>query len=165
MRRTMRKRLVLATISIVSVILTISVSADDLEETVKYQPPTMDQTLDFIQEKTSGTLDFEEDECILITSAVINRATFEYRIPLKEINPSPGSVKQRLTYVDVAVDNYQKKIQRIGKDGKEDWKSKVSIWTENELSAKEVANALRYLISLCGGKPCVGCEPFPWQRR
>jgi len=123
----------------------------------------MDQTLDFIQEKTSGTLDFEPDECMLITSAVINRATFEYRIPLKEIDPSPGSVKQRLTYVDVSVENYKKKIQRIGKDGKEEWKSKVSIWTENELSAKQVANALRYLISLCGGKTCVGCEPFPWQ--
>ena len=163
MESAVRKIFILAIISIVSFIFTIPVSAEDIEETVKYKAPTMDQTLGFIQEMTSGTLGFEEGECILITSAVINRATFEYRIPLKEINPSPGSVKQRLTYVDVAVDNYKKKIQRIGKDGKEEWKSKVSIWTENELSAKQVANALRYLISICGGKTCVGCDPFPWQ--
>lgn len=165
MESAIRKIFLLAIISIMSFIVTIPVLAEDIKETVKYKAPTMDQTLDFIQEMTSGTLGFEEDECILITSAVINRATFEYRIPLKEINPSPGSVKQRLTYVDVAVDNYKKKIQRIGKDGKEAWKSKVSIWTENELSAKQVANALRYLISICGGKTCVGCDPFPWQRR
>jgi len=163
MESAIRKIFILAIISIVSFIFTIPVSAEDIEETVKYKAPTMDQTLGFIQEMTSGTLGFEEGECILITSAVINRATFEYRIPLKEINPSPGSVKQRQTYVDVAVDNYKKKIQRIGKDGKEEWKSKVSIWTENELSAKQVANALRYLISICGGKTCVGCDPFPWQ--
>jgi len=164
MASTTRKILIGIIITVMSLFLTISVSSEDLEETVNYQPPTLDQTLDFIQKKTSGTLDFEEDECILITNAVINRAAFEYRIPLKEINPSPGSVKQRLTYVDVAVDNYKKKIQRIGKDGKEEWKSKVSIWTENEESAKQVANALRYLISLCGGKTCVGCDPFPWQQ-
>jgi hypothetical protein len=163
MESAVRKIFILAIISIVSFIFTIPVSAEDIEETVKYKAPTMDQTLGFIQEMTSGTLGFEEGECILITSAVINRATFEYRIPLKEINPSPGSVKQRLTYVDVAVDNYKNKIQRIGKDGKEEWKSKVSIWTENELSAKQVANALRYLINICGGKTCVGCDPFPWQ--
>ncbi len=163
MESAVRKIFILAIISIVSFIFTIPVSAEDIEETVKYKAPTLDQTLGFIQEMTSGTLGFEEGECILITSAVINRATFEYRIPLKEINPSPGSVKQRLTYVDVAVDNYKNKIQRIGKDGKEEWKSKVSIWTENELSAKQVANALRYLISICGGKTCVDCDPFPWQ--
>ena len=164
MTSTTKKLLIGAIITLVSLFFTISVSAEDLEETVNYKPPTLDQTLDFIQEKTSGTLDFEEDECILITSAVINRTTFEYRIPLKEDNPSPGSVKQRLTYVDVAVDNYKKKIQRIGKGGKEEWKSKVSIWTEDEESAKQVANAVRYLISLCGGKTCVGCDPFPWQQ-
>ncbi len=164
MRSVMRKILILAIIPIVSLIFTISVSAENIEETAKYKAPTMDQTLDFIQRMTTGTLDFEPEECILITSAVINRATFEYRIPLKDINPSPGHVKQRLTYVDVAVENYKKKIQRIGKDGKEDWKSKVSIWTENEQSAKMLANALRYLISLCGGKTCVGCDPFPWER-
>lgn len=165
MELVIKKIWILATISIVSFSFAISVSAEDIEETAKYKAPTMDQTLDFIQRMTTGTLDFEPEECILITSAVINRATFEYRIPLKEINPSPGHVKQRLTYVDVAVENYKKKIQRIGKDGKEEWKSKVSIWTENEESAKMLANALRYLISLCGGKTCVGCDPFPWQRR
>ena len=165
MAKATKKICIGAIIVLVSLFLTISVSAEDLEETVNYQPPTLDQTLDFIQRMTSGTLDFEEGECILITSAVINRATFEYRIPLKEVNPSPGSVKQRLTYVDVAVDNYKKKILRIGKGGKEEWKSKVSIWTEDEESAKSVANAIRYLISLCGGKTCVGCDPFPWQQR
>ena len=165
MRRVMGKILIMLIIPIVSLIFTISVSAESIEETAKYEAPTLDQTLDFIQRMTSGTLDFEPGECMLITSAVINRTTFEYRIPLKEINPSPGYVKQRLTYVDVSVENYKKKIQRIGKDGKEEWKSKVSIWTENESSAKQVANALRYLISLCGGKTCVGCDPFPWQQR
>ena len=160
-----RIMLILAIVSIVSVILPISVSAEEIEETVKYKPPTMDQTLDFIQRVTTGSLDFEPEECILVTSAVINRTTFVYRIPLKEINPSPGYVKQRLTYVDVTVENYKKKIQRVGKDGKEEWKSKVSIWAENEQSAKMLANALRYLISLCGGKTCVGCDPFPWQKR
>lgn len=160
-----RKIVIIAIISMVSVIFTISVSAEDIEETAKYKPPSLEQTLDFIQRITTGTLDFEEEDCILITSAVINRATFVYRIPLKEIDPSPGYVKQRLTYVDVAVENYKKKILRIEKDGKEEWKSKVSIWTENEDSARMLANALRYLISLCGGKTCVGCDPFPWERR
>ena len=165
MESAIRNIIFLAIISIMSIVFTFPVSAEDIEETAKYKPPTMDQTLDFIQRMTSGTLDFEPEECILITSAVKNRVTYTYRIPLKEINPSPGHVKQRLSYVDVAVDNYKKKIQRTGKDGKEVWKSKVSIQTENESSAKELALALRYLISVCGGKTCVGCDPFPWQRR
>ena len=165
MESVIRNIIILAIISTMSILFTFPVSAEDIEETAKYKAPTLDQTLDFIQRMTSGTLDYEPEECMLITSTVINRANFEYRIPLKEINPSQGYVKQRLTYVDVSVENYKKKIQRIGKDGKEDWKSKVSIWTENESSAKQVANALRYLISLCGGKTCVGCDPFPWHRR
>jgi hypothetical protein len=160
-----RNIILLAIISIVSFLFTIPVSAEDIEETAKYKAPTMDQTLDFIQRMTTGKVDFEPEECILITTAVKNNVTYEYRIPLKEINPGPGHVKQRLSYVDVTVDNYKKKIQRIGRDGKEQWKSKVSIWTENEQSAKMLANALRYLISICGGKTCVGCDPFPWERR
>jgi len=165
MESVIRNIIILAIISLVSTIFTIPVSAEDIEETAKYKAPTMDQTLDFIQRMTTGKADFEPEECILITSAVKNNVTYEYRIPLKEINPSPGHVKARLAYVDVSVDNYKKKIQRIGRDGKEDWKSKVSLWTDNEQSAKMLANALRYLISICGGKTCVGCDPFPWQRR
>ena len=165
MESVIRNIIFLAIISIVSLLFTIPVSAEDIEETAKYKAPTMDQTLDFIQKMTTGTVDFEPDECILITAAVKNNISYEYRTPLKEINPGPGHVKQRLSYVDVTVDNYKKKIQRIGRDGKEEWKSKVSIWTENEQSAKMLANALRYLISICGGKTCVGCDPFPWQRR
>jgi hypothetical protein len=164
MQSVIRNTIIVALISIGSLIFTNPVSAEDIEETVKYQAPTMDQTLDFIQRMTTGQADFEQAECILITAAVINTVTYEYRIPLKEINPSPGYVKQRLTYVDVTVENYKKKIQRIGRDGKEEWKSKVSLWTDNEESAKMLANALRYLISTCGGKTCVGCDPFPWQR-
>jgi hypothetical protein len=112
---------------------------------------------------TTGNVDFEPEQCILITNAVINGITYEYRIPLKEINPSPGYVKPRLSNVVLTVDKHKKKIQRIGRDGKEELKSKVNMWTANEPSAEMLANALRYLISICGGKTCVGCDPFPWQ--
>ena len=165
MESAIRKLIVVGIISIVSFIITIPVSAEDLEETVKYQAPTMNQTLGFIQRMTTGQIKFEQEECILIISAVKKNITYVYRIPLKEINPSPGYVKQRLANVDVTVDKYKKKIQRIGRDGKEELKSKVSLWTDNEQSAKMLANALRYLISICGGKTCVNCDPFPWQRR
>ena len=165
MERAIRKIFILAIISIASFIFTIPVSAEDMEDTVKYKAPTMDQTLNFIRRMTSETLDFEPEECILITSAVIENETYEYRIPLKEINPSPEYVKQRLNYVDVTVDNYEKMIKRIGRDGKEEWKDKLSISTDNEQSAKMLANALRYLISICSEKTCEGCDPFPWQKR
>lgn len=165
MESVIKKIVILVIILMVSFIFIIPASAEDIEETVKYKAPTMDQALDFIQRTTTGKTDFEPEECILITRSVINNVTYEYRIPLKEINPSPGHVKQRLRNVDVTVDKYKKKIQRIGRDGKKEWKSKVSIWTENEQSAKMLANAFRYLISICGGKTCVGCDPFPWQRR
>ena len=158
-----RNIILLAIISMVSFLFTIPVSAEDIEETAKYKPPTMDQTLDFIQRMTTAVADFEPEECILITSAVKNNVTFEYRTPLKEINPSPGYVKARLTYVDVTVENYKKKIERIGKGGKVEMKSKVTLWTADEASAEKLANAVRYLISICGGKTCVGCNPFPWQ--
>jgi len=109
MESTMRNILVMGIISIVSFIFTIPVLAEDIEETAKYKAPTMDQTLDFIQRMTTGQVDFEPDECILITSAVKNNVTYEYRIPLKEINPSPGYVKHRLTNVDVTVDKYKRR--------------------------------------------------------
>ena len=165
MENVLRIRIILAVILITSLIFTIPVSAENIEETAKYKPPTMDQTLDFIQRMTTAAADFEPEECILITSAVKNNITYEYRTPLKEINPSPGFVKARLTYVDVTVVNYKKKIERIGKGGKVDMKSKVTLWTADEASAEKLANAVRYLISICGGKTCVGCNPFPWQRR
>ena len=49
MTSTTRKILIGAIITVVSLFFTITVSAEDLEETVNYQPPTLDQTLDFIQ--------------------------------------------------------------------------------------------------------------------
>jgi len=154
---------ILAIISITILFFTIPVWAEDVRETVKYKAPTMDQTLGFIQKMTADDVGFEPEQCILITNAVINGITYEYRIPLKEINPSPGYVKPHLSNVVLTVDKYEKKIQRIGRDGKEELKSKVNIWAENEPSAEMLANALRYLISICGGQACVGCEPFPWQ--
>jgi hypothetical protein len=163
MKSVIRNIIISVIISIANLFFSIPVSAEDIRETVKYKAPTMDQTIGFIQEMTTNNVGFEPEQCILITKAAKNNVTFEYRIPLKKINPSPGYVKSRLNCVTLTVDGYKKEIQRIGRDGKEEWRSKVDVCTANQESAEYLANAMRYLISICGGQSCVGCNPFPWQ--
>jgi len=164
MKNVIRNIIISTIISIACLFFTIPVSAEDVRETVKYKAPTMNQAIGFIQEMTTNNVGFEPGQCILITKAVNNNVTYEYRTPLKKINPSPGHVKPRLNCVVLTVDGYKKEIQRIGKDGKEEWKSKVDVCTANKESAEQLANAMRYLISICGGRSCVGCDPFPWQK-
>ena len=163
MKCVIRNIIISASISITILFFTIPVGAEDIRETVKYKAPTMEQTISFIQEMTRNRVGFEPEQCILITKIAKNNVTFEYRIPLKSINPSPGYVKPRLSCVTLTVDGYKKEIQRIGNDGKEEWKSKVDVCTANQESAGYLASAIRYLISICGGQTCVGCDPFPWQ--
>jgi hypothetical protein len=163
MKYVIRNIIISASISITSLYFTIPVWAEDIRETVKYKAPTMDQTIGFIQEMTRNDVGFEPEQCILITKAAKNNVSYEYRIPLKNINPSPGYVKPRLNCVTLTVDGFKKKIQRIGNDGKEEWRSKVDVCTANKESAEYLASAMRHLISICGGQSCVGCDPFPWQ--
>jgi len=165
MKSTIRNIFISAIISIASLFFTIPVSAEDVRETAKYKAPNMDQTIGFIQEMTLDNVGFEPEQCILTNKVVINNYTYEYITTLKEINPSPGHVKPRLNCVVLTVDGFKKKIKRIGRDGKEEWKSKVDVCTANKESAEKLANAMRYLISICGGQTCVGCNPFPWEKR
>ena len=139
--------------------------ADDLEETVKYKPPTMDQTVGYIQSIMPGFADFDSAECMLTARMIKNRTTFDYHIPLKELDPSPGYVKTRLTCVDLAVPGNKRVIVRVGKDQKEDLRHKVDTCTDNRENAEHLATALRYLIGLCANKPCSNCPPFPWETR
>ena len=160
-----RKLIMTSTILCLAIIISIPAWAEDLEETVQYKPPTMDQTVDFIAGMSSDFIDFEPGECMLTTRMIRNNVAFEYRTPLKELDPSPGYVKSRLTCADVSVPGSNKKIVRIGKDNKEDLRNKVSVCTENRESAEHLTTALRYLIGLCSGLPCADCPPFPWQTR
>ena len=94
---------------------------------------------------------------------VKNTKTFEYIIPLNKINPSPDYVEPRLSNVILTVDRYEKAIKRLEENGNVEMKSKVEISTPDKDSADKLAEAMRYLISLCGGPPCVDCDPFIWQ--
>jgi hypothetical protein len=125
MKSVIRNIIISASILITSLYFTIPVWAEDIRETAKYKAPAMDQTIGFIQEMTRNEVGFEPEQCILIAKAAKNNVNFEYRIPLKNFNPSPGYVKPRLNCVTLTVDRFKKEIQRIGNDGKEEWRSKV----------------------------------------
>jgi len=137
--------------------------AEDIEETVKYKAPTMEQTLGFIDKLAGGNFAFDQSQCVVTTKMIINQATFEYQIPLKTINPSPDYVEAHLECVALTVDGYEKKIKRIEGNGDVEMKSKADICTPDRESADKLAKAIRYLIGLCGGPPCEDCDPFMWQ--
>ena len=137
--------------------------AEDIEETVKYKAPTMQQTLGFIDKLAGGNFGFDQSQCVVTTKRAINSVTFEYQIPLKKINPSPDYVQAHLECVDLTVDGYEKEIKRIESNGDVEMKSKADICTPDSESAEKLAKAIRYLISLCGGPPCQDCDPYAWQ--
>ncbi len=139
-------------------------SAEDIEETVKYKAPTMDQAIDFINKMTRDTVSVDPGQCTVTTTMEKNSRTFEYIIPLKKINPGPDYVKPHLNKVILTVEGYEKEIKRVEENGDVEMKSKVELYTPDKDSADKVARAIRYLISLCGGPPCVDCDPFMWQR-
>jgi archaellum component FlaF (FlaF/FlaG flagellin family) len=153
----------LAIISVACQFMVLQASAEDIEETVKYKAPTMDQAIGFINKMTSGTVNVDPTQCLVTTKMVKNNRTFEYLIPLKKINPSPNYVKPHLNNVILTVEGYEKEIKRVDENGDVEMRSKVELFTRDEDSADKVARAMRYLISLCGGPPCVDCDPFMWQ--
>lgn len=53
-----------------TIIVSIPVSAEDIEETVKYKAPTMDQTVDYIAGIMLDFGDFDSGECLLTTRKV-----------------------------------------------------------------------------------------------
>ena len=162
----MKRALIMTLIILISAIFTSnSTLAEDLDETVKYKPPTMDQTVDYISSIMTSFVGFDSGECILTSHMIKNRTTFVYHTPLKEMDPSPSFVSTRLSCVTLTAPRNQKIIMRIGKDNKEDMKNKVDVCTQNRESAEHLATALRYLIGLCSGNACVNCPPFPWQTR
>lgn len=160
-----RKLIITSIILFLAGIVSIPVSAEDLEETVKYKPPTMDQTVEYIAGIMLDFAEFEPGECMLTTKKVRNNVAFTYLIPVKELDPSPSNVKTRLTCVDLTVPGNKNKIIRIGRDNKEELRNKVDVCTDNRENAEYLATAMRYLIEICGGHACVDCPPFPWQTR
>ena len=137
--------------------------AEDIEETIKYEAPTIQQTTDFIEKKTLNRFSIDEGQCIGISKMVQTHDVFTYYIPLNKINPSPDYVEASLDCVTLTVDGYEKEIKRVESNGDVEMKSKVDICTPNRESAEKVARAMRYLIGLCGGPSCVDCDPFQWQ--
>lgn len=153
----------LAIIFISCLLVTTPVVAEDIEETIKYQAPTMEQTTEFINKMTMNNFGFDPGQCIATTEWVENRATFTYHIPLKKINPSPEYVKPSLDCVTLTVDGYEKEIKRVESNGDVEMKSKADLCAADRESADKLARAMRYLIGLCGGLPCDDCDPFQWQ--
>lgn len=145
------------------ILVTISASAEDIEETVKYKAPTMEQTLGFIDKLAGGNFGFDQSQCVVTTKKAINSMIFEYHIPLKNINPSPDYVEAHLECVSLTVDGYEKKIERVESNGDIEMKSKADICTPDRGAAEKLAKAIRYLIGLCGGPPCEDCDPNMWQ--
>lgn len=139
------------------------VSAESIEETVKYKAPTMDQTIEFIDKMTMHNFTFNPGQCLVSTKKAINTKIYIYEIPLKKINPSPEYVKPHLNCVTLTADGNEKVIKRIESNGEVEWKSRTDICTPDRESAENLAKAIRYLISICGGPPCDDCDPFQWQ--
>jgi len=113
---------------------------------------------------TRDTVSVDPGQCIVTTKMEKNTKTFKYIIPLKKINPGPDYVKPHLSNVILTVEGYEKEIKRVEENGDVEMRSKAELYTPDEDSADKVAKAMRYLIGLCGGPPCVDCDPFMWQR-
>jgi len=137
--------------------------AEDIEETIKYKAPTMEQTTAFIDKMTMNPFSFDPGQCMAITEWMENNDTFTYHIPLKKINPSPEYVKPSLNCVTLTVDGYEKEIKRVESNGDVEMKSKADLCAEDRESADKLARAMRYLVGLCGGPSCVDCDPYQWQ--
>ncbi|MEK6193165.1 MAG: hypothetical protein N2F24_02895 [Deltaproteobacteria bacterium] len=148
---------------IIGLSLVMPVVAEDIEETIKYKAPTMQQTTDFIDKMTMHTFGFDPGQCMVTTKTAKNTVTFTYHIPLKKINPSPDYVMPSLNCVTLTVDGYEKEIKRVESNGDVEMKSKADICAADRESAEKLAKAMRYLIGLCGGPSCEDCDPFQWQ--
>jgi len=148
---------------IIGLSLVMPVVAEDIEETIKYKAPTMQQTTDFIDKMTMHTFGFDPGQCMVTTKTAKNTVTFTYHIPLKKINPSPDYVMPSLNCVTLTVDGYEKEIKRVENDGNVEMRSKADICTADRESAEKLAKAIRYLIGLCGGPACQDCDPYQWQ--
>ena len=164
MNRLKQKIIVAASISLAGLFMVFQASAEDIEETVKYKAPTVGQVVEFINKMTRDTVSVDPGRCIVTTKMVKNTKTYEYIIPLKKINPSPDYVKPHLDNVILTVEGYEKEIKRVEENGDVEMKSKAELFTPDKDSADKVARAMRYLISICGGPPCVDCDPFMWQK-
>ena len=55
-----QKIIMAAIISIAGLFIVCQVLAEDIEETVKYKAPTMDQTIDFISKISRGTVSVDQ---------------------------------------------------------------------------------------------------------
>lgn len=162
---TLKQKIILAAIILLAGLFPLfHALAEDIEETVKYKAPTMDQTIDFINDISKGTVSVDPEQCTATTKTVKNTKTFTYIIPLSKINPGPNYVKPHLRRVIITVEGYEKQIKRVEENGNVEMKSKVELFTQDEDSADKLAKAMRYLISLCGGPSCIDCDPFMWQR-
>lgn len=148
---------------IIGLSLVMPVVAEDIETTIKYQAPTMQQTTDFIEKMTMHTFGFDPGQCMVTTKMAKNTVTFTYHIPLKKINPSPDNVMPSLNCVTLTVDGYEKEIKRVESNGDVEMKSKADICAADGESAEKLAKAMRYLIGLCGGPSCEDCDPYQWQ--
>ena len=163
MNTTTRKKTSTAIIFIACLLFMVPAAAEDIEKTIKYKAPTMQQTTDFIEKMTVNSFGFDPGQCMATTKLAQNSVIFTYHIPLKSINPSPEYVKPSLNYVTLTVDGYEKEIKRVESNGDVEMKSKADLYTPDRESAEKVAKAMRYLIGLCGGPSCLDCDPFQWQ--
>ena len=144
-------------------LLSFPVKSEDIEETIKYAAPTMQQTLGFIDKLAGGNFTFDQSQCIATTRRSIHTKGYEYHIPLKRVNPSPDYVRTHLECVELYIDGYEKEIRRVESNGDVEMKNKVDICAQDRESAEKLARAIRYLIGLCGGPPCEDCDPYMWQ--
>lgn len=159
-----KRGIILSAISfIIGLSLVMPVVAEDIEKTIKYKAPTMQQTTDFIEKMAIQTFSFDSGQCMVTTKMARNTVTFTYHIPLKKINPSPDYVMPSLNCVTLTVDGYEKEIKRVESNGDVEMKSKADICAADRESAEKLAKAIRYLISICGGPACQDCDPFQWQ--
>ena len=147
----------------VCVFSAIPAEAEEIEETIKYKAPTMQQTIGYVDKLTAGNFEFNRSQCEVVTQKYINSAKFEYHIPLKKINPSPDYVKTHLECTILTVDGYENEIKRIEDNGDVEMKNRIDICTPDRESAENLTWAIRYLISLCGGPSCHDCDPYMWE--
>ena len=152
-----------AIILLACLIFAVPATAENIEETIKYKAPTMQQTIEFIEKMTIHTFGFDPGQCMVTTKMAKNTVAFTYHIPLKKINPSPDYVMPSLNCVTLTVDGYEKAIKRVESNGDVEMKSKADICAADRESADKLAKAMRYLIGLCGGPRCEDCDPYQWQ--
>ena len=122
-----------------------------------------EETVDVIKRLTGGNFRFDQSQCMATTRRTMHTNWFDYHVPLKKVSPTPDNVRTHLECVEVYIGGYEKAIKRVENNGDVEMKDKVDICTASRESAKKLAQALRYLISLCGGPSCEDCDPYEWQ--